>query len=239
MSDELKGQPITKVSIGNVNNIHFRTPLWSNPKTDNFESLLNAIVNKRLVNLKMPGDSYILGSEAGMQLDPKYGGFDTSKIVYTSKFDFEYGKLRHAYVDDNGEYHASQVFLPARFRFNNGNIIRFINDDGTINKDYVKEENGRLVLDETKIDVRLLSQSSYRIPTSGHVSMSQIEIAGFLPIEAGDQMIINESLIAQKGVDFDVDKEYTYKLNTYVDKNGRIGIFEKDSISDMYDKYKG
>lgn len=234
-------EKIDKVEILGIEDINFNLPIWSHPKSDNFEALLNSIVSKRMINVKIPGDSYILGSEAGMKLSKDITGYDSSKIVYTKHFDFEKGKLQHTRIEkrknEKGEiekiHHGSQVFIPGRFRDNTGNIIKFINDDGTINPKYVEEKDKVLMLKDGVLDDMLLNFTSFRIPTSGHVSVSQFEIAGFLPVEAGELMILNESLIAQKGLDFDVDKEYGYKLNTYVDSEGNISVLNKQSVIDI------
>lgn len=234
-------EKIDKVEILGIEDINFNLPIWSHPKSDNFEALLNSIVSKRMINVKIPGDSYILGSEAGMKLSKDITGYDSSKIVYTKHFDFEKGKLQHTRIEkrknEKGDieriHHGSQVFIPGRFRDNAGNIIKFINDDGTINPKYVEEKDGVLLLKDGVLDDMLLNFTSFRIPTSGHVSVSQFEIAGFLPVEAGELMILNESLIAQKGLDFDVDKEYGYKLNTYVDSEGNISVLNRQSVIDI------
>ena len=86
--------------------------------------------------------------------------------------------------------------------------------------------------------MNILSNTSFRIPTSGHISLSEIEIVGILPKELGDLMIINESLITQKGIDFDVDKEYLYSLNTFIDSENKIRILDKKSKNKIVEKFK-
>jgi hypothetical protein len=71
----------------------------------------------------------------------------------------------------------------------------------------------------------LLQITSFRIPTSSHVSASQVEIAGFLPPEAGDLMIVPKEFAAQKGLDYDIDKEFSYHLWHALNDDGTISNF--------------
>lgn len=224
-----------------INSLDFSVPLWGSPNSNRYESLLNSIVSKRLINIKLPGSSYVVGSEAGFKVDKKYGGIQKSKVIFTSKFDFEKGELK-AWTPNS----KTQVFLPSRFRDSNGKIINFFNEDGTPNSTYVeKDANGVLKLKEDMIDENLLNITSFRIPTSGHVSMSQLEIVGILPPEAGDLMIVPKNLTVQKGLDFDIDKETTYKLHTYIDFDGKIRVLGDkkfsliaETVKDMYEETK-
>lgn len=94
----------------------------------------------------------------------------------------------------------SQVLLPSKFRGRDGNLIDM--------KRYVNPNTG--VIDQQKIPKELMEFFEFRIPTQGHNSMSWAEIVGFLPPDSGDLMILSRDLTIQKGLDFDVDKEYVY-----------------------------
>jgi hypothetical protein len=75
------------------------------------------------------------------------------------------------------------------------------------------------------IGERFREMMSFRIPTSSHVSMSQLEVVGFLPPEVGDVLVVPSNLTKQKGLDFDIDKETAYMHVSYVDSMGRVSVF--------------
>ena len=197
--------------------VNFSLPLWFTPDSNKFESLLNSMFSKRLIELKLPGSSFVVGSETGLRLTVKdeYNG----KVIFLNHYT---GELK-ARTEEN----KVQVFLPLRLRDNNGNLISFFDKDGNPNTTYVDvAENGLLTLKEGMIDEELLSSISFRIPTSGLISASAIEIVGILPVEVGDLMIVPKALTAQKGLDFDVDKENMYYLHHYMDADGKIKVLK-------------
>jgi hypothetical protein len=216
-----------KLTTDESGNIDFNTPLWLSPNSNRYESLLNAIVTNKLVNIKVPGNSFVVGSEAGFKMTNDMQGIDQSRIVFTPSFD---GELKAAEFNKDGSLKKAQIMVPSKFRDNDGNLIELIDANGDINENYVtKEENGRLVLKEGAIANELLNITSFRIPTSGHVSMSQLDIAGILPTEVGDLMIVPRNLTKQKGLDFDVDKETTYQLHTFINQEtGAIEVLNED-----------
>ena len=46
----------------------FKIPLWASPYADKFESLLTSLVSNKVVKQKLPGNSYVLGSEEGFKV---------------------------------------------------------------------------------------------------------------------------------------------------------------------------
>lgn len=69
---------------------------------------------------------------------------------------------------------------------------------------------------------QLLSVVGFRIPTQEINSIENIRIAGFLPEEFGDTIIVPEEITTKAGSDFDIDKLNTYLQNFYVDAKGDI-----------------
>jgi hypothetical protein len=202
-TEQYKGQKLSQ----------FVLPLWLSPNSNRYEALLNAIVANRLVKLKLPGNSFVVGSQAGFKLKNE-NTYNNSKTVYSSKYD---GELKAAYTED-GKLIKAQVLIPSKFRNNKGELIDLSSDTYS----YYDKKLNRRMLKENMIDSELLSNSSFRIPTSSLVSMSQIEVVGFLPVEVGDLMIVPKNFTKQKGLDFDVDKENVYQLWHKVDENGKI-----------------
>ena len=224
--EALKLEPVYDEN-NNIIDISFSLPLWLSPNSNKYESLLNSVVTNQLVDLKMPGSSYVVGSEAGFKMQAELEGINQNNIVFTDKWE---GQLKPAEIVD-GELKKAQVLVSPKFRDGKGNVIKLINEDGTPNPYYTKRgEDGVLRLKKDMISEELMNFTTYRIPTSGHVSMSQVEIVGFLPEEAGDLMIMPMNFITQMGQDFDVDKQYSVNLNTYMDEDGRLRAYDEAAM---------
>lgn len=159
-----------------------------------------------------------LSGEAGDKLLAQY-----NEVLHEES---EAKKSGQKYKDDEGRYYhlqKTEVMIPSKFRDKKGKLIEFIHADGSLNDDYVyKDKDGKIRFKDGMIAQELFSLTSCRIPVSSHASMAQIEIVGILPPEAGDVIIVPENLVTQKGLDFDIDKEYLYMLNSFINKEGKI-----------------
>jgi len=186
---------------------NFNLPLWLSPNSNRYEALLNSIISHRIVKIKYPGYSYVIGSENGFKLSYDISDAEVSmdQVVYTSNFDHSVGELK-----------GNQVFIPCKIRVD-GKLIDITSDEYS----YRDPSTGRLTLREDKISTNLLSIPSFRIPTSKHGSMEKIEIAGFLPVGSADLMIVSMDGTVIIGEDYDIDKRYTYHYWTTVE-NGKI-----------------
>ena len=201
----------------------FKTPLWLTTNSDRFESLLNAIVTNRLMNHKMPGNSFVAASENGFAFKDNLEGIAESRVIYFDNFNGV--ELQGAGINPDGTYRKAQVLAPSKFKDKEGKLIDlFTKVDGDFL--YVeKRENGTWKLKEGMIESELLNQFTFRIPTSSHVSASSIEIVGILPPEVGDLIVTPKNFTKQMGQDFDVDKLNTYQLHHVVDfKTGKVEV---------------
>jgi hypothetical protein len=210
----------------------FNVPLWLSTNSNRYESLLNAIVNNRLIAHKIPGNSFVAASEHGFGFKEGLEGIDKSRIIFMDNWDGkELQGVLHEEADENGvrQFKKAQVFVPSKFKDTNGKLIDLFSKDEEGVSIYIeKRENGTWRLKDGVIDPELLSSFSFRTPTSSHVSASTIEIAGILPTEVGDLMIVPKNFTKQKGLDFDVDKENTYQLNHITDyKTGKVEVFSE------------
>jgi len=220
-------------SGGKLIDIKFKMPLWVSANANRFESLLNAIVTNRLVKMKFPGNSYVVGSEEGFRFQDNLEGVDKNKIVWTNKWT---GKLQAAKYDAKGNLMYTQVLAPSKFRDAKGKLIDLLAKDKDGTYKYVTQTGKGFIIKNDKFSEELLSITSFRIPTSGHVSASQIEIVGFLPQEVGDLMIVPRNLTKQKGLDFDIDKENTYQLWHIETENGFRPLQEGDDVPNIKEK---
>ena len=195
----------------------FKIPLWASPYADKFESLLTSIVSNKVVKQKLPGNSYVLGSEEGFKVkegDEAAGNLKDSNIVFTSKFDPTKG-LQPMRVDPaTGKILPAQIMIPFKLRNERGEILN-IEEFMTVGED------GRKMLDMSKIPDKLLSLFGFRIPSQERNSMAAVEIVGFLPEAQGDLVLAPRDFTKQMGSDFDVDKLYTYMYNHFY-QNGKF-----------------
>lgn len=201
----------------NKNGTDFKIPFWSLSSVNKYEELLNSIISNKLIKLKMTGNSYVLGPGAGWKV--KGGSALRVKelgVITTDSYNEEKGLQPMREDPKTGEILPAQIIIP--FVYKKGKL-----------SNYIKEVNGRKVIDTSKLPKELLKIFGFRIPSSKHSSFNYLEVVGFFP-ESGTQTIIDnlvlipDDIVPQTGADFDVDKlfSYMYKLKE-VD-----GVFVKD-----------
>jgi hypothetical protein len=201
----------------NADGTDFKIPLWASPYKDKFESLLTSLVSNKVVKQKFPGNSYVLGSQEGFQVkegDDTAGELKKSNVVFTSSFDPIKGLQPMRWDFENKKILPAQIMIPFKFRDENGAIL-------SLKEFTIKGEDGRMLLDTTKLPEKLLQLFGFRIPTQERNSMAAVEIVGFLPEASGDLMLAPRDFTKQMGSDFDVDKLYTYMYNHFY-KDGKI-----------------
>lgn len=220
-----RGYPLQDIQGLTLNsNGEFNLPLWASTNSNRYESMLNAIVTNRLIRMKFPGNSFVVGSEEGFVKQDTLEGVDQSRIIYTSAWN---GKSLMGTTKENGELKKAQVLIASKFKDAKGNLIDLFTKVNGEYKYITKTDTGSFLLKENMFDKDLLSHVSFRIPTSGHQSASQIEVVGFLPFENGDLMIVPRNFTKQKGLDFDVDKENSYALWNYMTEDGKFEILNE------------
>ena len=201
----------------------FKIPLTFNPNSAQIEPVITALLSNRLVKLKMPGKSYVLGSEVlTLEENISRKGKQTQAdiniikdIIWLSEEHKTQRKLKY-YREVKGKPAMAQIIMPAYFLDKEGKQIDMTK--------FVK--NG--FLDTSKIDKELLQIMGFRIPTQGHNSMMMFEVVGFLPKTSGDLVIVPAEIESQMGSDYDVDKLYTYHYNYSIDeKSGKLKKYNK------------
>lgn len=238
--DALETNPIYD-SEGNIKDVGFTIPLWLSPNSNRYEALLNAVVTNRLLNLELPGASFVAGSEEGFRTSENTEDMKPydSRMIFTDRWK---GSLQPAHKDEDGVFHKAQVLAPSKFRDKDGSLLDLFKKDSSGKEIYIhKAQDGTWRLNENMLDDEMKSNSAFRIPTSSRVSMSQDDHVGFLPPEAGDLRIVPKNYTKQKGLDFDVDKENTYMLHHTIDDNGKVIPIEQagTNLSNYQEDYEG
>ena len=197
------------------------------PSANKYESLLNSLVTSRIIRLKMPGKSFVLGSEEGFKgllTETKEEIAKREGIIFTSAYDPKVG-LKPARTE-NGVRKPSQAIVPWKFKTKEGKKV-------SITK-YIKDGK----IDLTKVPEEVLQLFGMRIPNQGPNSQAWIEIVGFLPEQSGDLLIATRDFVVQMGSDFDVDKLYTYMYGYYFDNEGNIKIHREKKETNEADVLK-
>ena len=214
----------------------FKLPLWLSANSNRYESLLNSIIANRLISQKMPGNSYVVGSEEGLDVTESMEGIDQSRVILVG--DYNGGELKGVNRRGNS-FQKAQVLVPSKFKDKSGKLIDLYQKKNGKHVYLEKGNNNELRLKEGMIDKELFDNFSFRTPTSSHVSGSLIEIVGILPPESGDLMVVPKNFTTQKGLDYDVDKETAYQLWHRVTSSGEIKVLDReyvDNISSNLDK---
>ena len=208
----LELDPVTKM---------FKLPIWGNPKSSQFEALLNSLVSKKVIRQKMPGKSYVLGTEEGWigttteivtvtsgLKGPKYDpsvGLKPQRIGYSKGFtrieQEEYEKLQKENPKEAALY--KRVVFPAQVLMARGNF------------------NDRQMV-------------GYRIPTQGLNSMSAMEVVGYLPEYMGDLLIAPKDFTVQMGSDFDIDKIFVHRWH----ENKKGKRITESFVQKQWEEYK-
>jgi hypothetical protein len=204
---------------------HFKLPLWFSGNSNKFESMLNAIINNKIFKQKLPGNAFVVGSEAGMTLKVQ-GEVDV--------------KNQTIFIGDyrGGELQGTEVLAPSKIKVR-GKLIDLFEQDKGGNYKYIKEiEGGGFEINEDKLDPSLVENFTFRTPTSSHGSGSSIKIVGFIPSVMGDLMITPKNFITQMGQDFDVDKLTSYQYHHGTNSEGKITRLDESFREQALSKLK-
>lgn len=197
----------------------FRIPVHLTPNSKKIESVANSLINKNNINLDLPGFSSPVASQEGFDFrgydEESYNRAKEAGLIVTENFDPFVGLKSERFED--GTLKFAQVFIANKFKVYNQQTGEY---DYINLKDFLKE--GTNLIDTSKLSEDLLSMFSFRIPTSSHQSGAVIEIAGFLPHNMGDLMIVPKDHTVQIGEDYDIDTRYVYQYNYIQDSNGRL-----------------
>ena len=222
---------------GAIVDYKFKLPLWMSANSNRIEALFNAVVNNRLVKVKLPGNAYVAGSEEGFKIQKDFTGIDKSQIVWLNN-EFN-GELQAANYDEKNNLKTAQILVASKFRDNDGKLIDLLelDKDGKNYKYVIKTDDKGFQLNEKMFTKELLDMITFRIPTSGHMSGSKVTIAGFLPAQNGDLIITPKNFTKQMGQDFDVDKLSSYQLWHTQDEDGKFRpIKAGDKVSNIKEK---
>ncbi len=172
------------------------------PNYVQIKSILYAHVDKNLTSPKVNGAPKVQVSGALME---KYG----------IKRDIINGKIAHT-SSGLKFYTKEEPWMEVLMPFHAAKKLRAMGFEWTTDQDLWD------AIQKSPDKTKILSLVGFRIPTQELNSMDNIRIAGFLPEEMGDTIVVPEELTTKAGSDFDIDKLSTYIQNLYVDSNNTI-----------------
>jgi hypothetical protein len=215
----------------------FYIPLTYLPNSSQIQSLIAAVISSRILKNKLPGKSFIQGSEVILKTSGKVKVSDDlslakNGIIWAKPEYKNTTKLKYLRYED-GEVKPAQVILPFFWRTKDGDNSPLLKSS-----DFVTKEG---FLDLSKIDPELLEINGFRIPYAGLNSGMWFEVAGFLPEWMGDLVLVPGEIAAQMGADYDVDKLFTYVKNHTASAAGiRIdnSSARKKAENDIIDAHK-
>lgn len=165
----------------------------------------SSMINKASVKLTEPGGAFIQMSGFGISRDVK---------AYSELSEEERGRitvideLKPTVVEED-RVEVGTIFLPHTVQ----ELIERVSKKSI--KELSPEEIKNYLADG------VLGAIGYRIPNQGITSIEYLNIGGFLPMEMGDTVIVNDETTSKYGSDFDIDKLYIFMPNLYIDK-GKI-----------------
>ena len=226
LNDELTSRNANKNTIDAITikvdadgSKHLNVPLAAQSDPHWIESILTSALNKRIIDVKTPGNAFYQRSVFAME----------GNIVS----DDEYDKLPAA---------ARKVINWQTL--NEGKQLQFINNDGSmdavISIDYFEHiipegmsfDQARKWLFDNKIignrsDVKA-NTIGYRIPTQAQSSIHALRFVDVLPV-VKDTIILPREFTKVTGSDFDIDKLYLASLAYNVKDNKASIQFDKDT----------
>lgn len=198
---------------------HLNVPLAAQSDPHWIESILTSALNKRIIDVKTPGNAFYQRSVFAME----------GNVIS----DDEYDKLP-----------AAAKKLINWQTLNEGKQLQFVNNDGSmdavISIDYFEHiipegmsfDQARKWLFDNKIignrsDVKA-NTIGYRIPTQAQSSIHALRFVDVLPV-VKDTIILPREFTKVTGSDFDIDKLYLASLAYNVKDNKASIEFEKDT----------
>lgn len=246
---DITGKHYTKEEIQNspedlgIVKAVFRLPLFMSPNSRKFESVMNAIINKSNIKKKISGFSSPVGSEQGFDhrgfgevqgeeteeeaLARDYEKLKSQGLITSPNYDPKKGLQSQRYED--GTLKFAQVFVPNRFKY----FDIESNTYKTVEMENYLDSKGQIAFH--KFPKEILSMFSFRIPTSAHQSGAIIEVAGILPKNHADLLIVPKDHTTQIGEDYDIDVRNMYSYNLTKDGDN-IKVMDYQDIKDKPEK---
>lgn len=184
-------------------NGRFRIPLGDPIQSKRVEQLINSIIKNRINKQEIAGGPVVqvtnFGTSRQLNIRFKNRNKEGELLLTRNEFDGNDAEYKEYIKENQGGIAYFEVFAPI---YTNNLFTQFADKNGNISIEAIEA-----------LDPDLLKMIGYRIPTEAKYSMAPLKIAGFLPREAGDGIMLPYDITLLTGSDFDVDKEYLMRLD--------------------------
>ena len=176
------------------------------------ENLLFSLISNNTITQKVTGENAVqvssLGSETAIGKEQVVRVVKEGKLQSSGATGLKFYRKKDRRNKDS-ETLGMEVYLPHYFK-------ELLGKNLEIRQDGIYNERGKKIGDSN-----LLELIGFRIPTDGLHSIDFMTIKGFLPAEAGAQIMVPSELVVKAGSDFDIDKLTLY-LPSYTVKDGML-----------------
>ncbi len=221
---EENGVGFADLDLMKLENGGFKYPLFANRSYKKVLAAMLSEISRGVLRPKISGLGSVQVSNAGMLFK---WGTKNSDIIFTEDFN---ESLKYTRYED-GNLKSAQVLVSREYFENKGVDVELL----------TKElEDGRKVIDTDKVDAELLKSIGAKLPNRNHSSMLRIEIAGFLPKEFKNIVIVPDEITKQMNSDFDIDHLYKYLYNYRVRRRTNskpISAERKTQFDSEYEKF--
>tara|TARA_R110002020_G_scaffold136431_3_gene304245 strand:- start:6155 stop:19723 length:13569 start_codon:yes stop_codon:yes gene_type:complete len=159
------------------------------------DNLLYSVVTNTVINRKTNGSLSVLQADIGFSIPGSQIKTDVNLPTGMRPLKF------YTFEENSVTLNAMEVYLPH----------------------YLKEEYGKK-LNIEEFDEEALKIIGFGMPTEGLNSIDFIKVAGFLPHNAGANIIVPHELVAKTGKDFDIDKFTLYLPNIHRNQDGIVEL---------------
>lgn len=197
------------------------------PDADWIERRIVSMFNKRVIDIKMPGGSFIQMSNFGLRkmYDRKLENYK-DKVTWLQEATDELKFYRTSgEKTDKVDYGQEDIEVMETI------VSTRLFKDVIPNYRSVSFEQAKEFL---KNNPEIMG---YRIPTQGTNSVSKLKVVGFLPENYGDTIVLPAEFTTLTGSDFDIDKLYVARYNYGLDENNNPYKIEyKDNRNSTLDE---
>jgi hypothetical protein len=234
--------------IADVNG-HLIDDLSFDLNSQKIESILTALVDKRLRKFKVNGEAMVQVSGAMFESNGGLGTFakptDEQMVQFNGTNDLKFYPIEKD-AEGNVIISAMEVKISLQGDFKNliylkhpdKNVIAVKNADGKIDI-----EASRLRLNEAIKDrawnnkhKNLLQMPGVRIPTQGPNALDVAIVAEFLPEWAGPIVILPSEMVIKTGGDYDIDKMFFMLPSILRNKKDGASLYEYEELTTSYEE---
>jgi len=199
---------IDYIKLSSTGNILLPLDLANDPAK--IEKLVNSLVNKRIIDQMIYGEAYIQGSGIGFEKFTKPTEKDLEKYG-TNGLLFYRPLDKKGKVTDDPKKTVSIGSMQVKVALQ-GDFVKLLKLKDLDGKVIGTRErlNELIKYDEEWLNTgdhrKMLTMGGTRIPTASMNYIESMEVAEFLPAEAGNIIIVPSEIVAKSGGDFDIDK---------------------------------